>query len=156
MDYSPVIHNHADLLFSNGQNRVESVIYEKPKNDLKNYITRNVAVSPIMRILSEISKDNYTTAVLSNAVHLIEKLPSSFLLKLNLDSYYKSKYNTLIIDFEDDSSCLTIDIGSKSFGFFIEKDNEVVDFKESLSTEEKEEAQVNYGILNQAIVNHIL
>ncbi|MFA9210572.1 MAG: hypothetical protein ACEQR5_02005 [Moraxellaceae bacterium] len=156
MDYSPINHNHADLLFSKGHNAVESIFYQRPKNDLENYITSNVIVTPIMNILSEISKENYTNAVLYNGIHLIEKLPVSFLVKLNVESFYKSKYNTLIIDFEDESTCLTIDIGSKSFGYFIEKENNVVDFKESLLIETKEESQVNYGILNQAIINHIL
>lgn len=156
MDYSPIIHNHADLLFSKGHVPVESTFYQRPKNDLEHYITSNVIVSPIMNILSEISKENYTNAVLYNGIHLIEKLPRTFLVKLNVESFYKSKYNTLIIDFEDESTCLTIDIGSKSFGYFIEKENNVVDFKESLSIETKEESQINYGILNQAIINHIL
>lgn len=156
MDYLPEIYKQADTIFFQKQNRIESIIDQKPINYLDNYLLNNIVVSPIKNLIAEISKEHCPSAVLTNAAYLIEKLPESFFVKLNSDSFYKSKYNTLIIDYEDASTCLTIDIGSKSFGFFIEKDDVVVDLKESLSTEFKAERQIHYGILNQAIINHIL
>jgi hypothetical protein len=156
MYFLPTIDRPIDSISYRTRSRFDSRISHRKSNYERSYIFTSFPNSLKQRFIAEISKDNYPSGVLKNAVHLIEKLPESFLSKLNSDSFYKSKYNTLIIDFENSSLCLTIDIGFKSFGFFIEKDNNVIVLHENLQTEQKEERSRSISVLNNAIINNII
>ncbi len=134
----------------------ESTYFQKKVNDINWYYLSSIPSRPLMKYISTIQQENLSQDVFKNAVHLLEKLPESFIELLSPESIYKSKYNTLIIELEKESKSITIDIGSKSFGYFVENGAEVVDYKEELTTIDKNSSISNFGILNQSILKNIL
>lgn len=156
MALSPTIDIPNNPFSIDSKPKIESRIVQKPKNDGHNYVISSFPISFRNKLISQIKKEDYSINVLRNAIHLIEKLPESLISKLNEESFYKSSYNTLIIDFESDNNSLTIDIGSKSFGYFIEKDDQLIDLKENLEIETREKSIKSYTIINQSIIANIL
>lgn len=55
-----------------------------------------------------------------NTYRIIEKLSELFIDNLDLDSIYISKYGTVLIDFEKENNLFSIEVGSKSIGYFSE------------------------------------
>lgn len=146
----------SDYVENNSRITLERTYFQKKVNDINWYYLSSIPSLPLMKYISTIQQENLSQDVLKNAVHLLEKLPESFIEILSPESFYKSKYNTLIIEMEKDFKSITIDIGSKSFGYFIENGAEVVDYKEELQTLTKNLSILNFGILNQSILKNIL
>ena len=146
----------SEYAFSNALETKETYFFEKKKNDYKSYLISFIPGRSLGKFISIIQNENLSKEIKLNAIHLIEKLPESLLLNLSVDSIFKSKYNTLIVDFEEGTKNLTIDIGSKTFGYFIENNGEIVALHEELTISDKKVRVSSLEILNKSILNYIL
>ena len=97
----------SEYAFSNALETKETYFFEKKKNDYKSYLISFIPGRSLGKFISIIQNENLSKEIKLNAIHLIEKLPESLLLNLSVDSIFKSKYNTLIVDFVEKTGMLT-------------------------------------------------
>jgi hypothetical protein len=88
-------------------------------------------ISLIKKSLSVYLQDNgVKDNVKINTYHLIENLFHLYMDKIDLESIYLSNWGTVLIDFEKDNNIFSIEIGSKSIGYFSEINSKTEHFCE--------------------------
>jgi hypothetical protein len=100
-----------------------------------------------------LQEEGVRTDVQKNTNLLIENLSDLYIDKIDLESIYISGWGTLIIDFEGDNNIFSLEIGSKSIGYFSEINSKTVNFcgESFINTEEslnRTMIQLNSDLLN--------
>lgn len=87
-----------------------------------------------------------------NTILILEQLTSFFVENINFDSIYLSSYGTVLIDFEQDKYSFSLEIGSKSIGYFSEIDSVTFNFCEESKIDDKSSLIKTLGLLNKDFI----
>jgi hypothetical protein len=79
--------------------------------------------------------DNYGAArpyeeTVQNSLRFLKDLPKKYLQKINQDSISLTPYGTIVIDWEDNTKNISVEIGINSLGFFANINKENLSSKE--------------------------
>lgn len=132
MPYGSISHNYNTM--------TNFCIIDKNDNLLKN----------ISKYLEE---ENIQKEVQINTIKVIESLSEFFIDNIDLDSIYTSSYGTILVDFERDNNIFSIEIGSKSIGYFSEIESITNDFCEESFIDDNEKLNLTIGKLNNDFLN---
>lgn len=87
-----------------------------------------------------------------NVIKIIENLSKIYIDNIHEDNVYVSGYGTVLMDFEKDKYIFSLEIGTKSIGYFSEIDSETNDFCEEASIED-DSFNISVGKLNTDFIN---
>ena len=108
-------------------------------------------------LLKNISKyledENIQKEVQANTIKIIENLSEFFIDNIDFDSIYTSSYGTVLIDFEKGNNIFSIEVGSKSIGYFSEIESITNDFCEESFITDDEKLYLTTGKLNNDFLN---
>ena len=108
-------------------------------------------------LVKDISKylegENIKKEVQINTIKVIEKLSEFFIDNIDLDSVYISSYGTVLIDFEKEQNIFSIEVGTKSIGYFSEVKSITNDFCEESYIDNDEKLCLTIGKLNNDFLN---
>ena len=89
------------------------------------------------KIMSYLQSENLSAEIQVNVNNILEKLPNIFIENVrSKDNIYSSSYGTVLIDFEEDGKIFSLEVGTKSIGYFSEIDSTTNDFCEEIIIEE--------------------
>jgi hypothetical protein len=110
------------------ENRSET-IFEKLENNIRNLRTVNYSIdSDIRKYISP--------ETISNALNLLNYMPSSVIYSLNVENVYLSDYGTIILEWDNEQKeVFSIDIGKNKIGYFYDKNEEIFQEPEILINE---------------------
>lgn len=124
----------------------EEIIYDYRESYFLTKIDFLDSVSKIKNRISEFvnlnAEDKISPAVYNQSVRIIDALSPSLWDKIGDKNIYASSYGTLIFDWEkSDDDIFSLEVGNKSFGYFIENNGKDVKQVDQLMIDDKFEKQ---------------
>lgn len=89
------------------------------------------------KIMMYLQTEKLSADIQVNVNNILEKLPYIFIENVrSKDNVYRSSYGTVMIDFEEDGNVFSLEVGTKSIGYFSEINSCTNDFCEEILIDE--------------------
>jgi hypothetical protein len=129
------------------------VFMSQDDNTMVNFCIIDTGDKLLKNISKYLEEENIHKEVQINTIKVVESLSEFFIDNIDLDSIYPSSYGTVLVDFEKDNNIFSIEIGTKSIGYFSEVESVTYDFCEESFIDDNEKFNLTIGKLNNDFLN---